>query len=119
MEYRASSIEHRESSTQNKPNFREAKMKLNLYSAGDYENQGRLRNSKNKPNQTQSNPILSAIALAKADSKGMPYCSADRNDNIKNLCELCEKKSPKPHFSGLTVDSYKKIFFFIGLFSLT
>jgi len=33
---------------------------------------------KTKPKQTQSNPILSAIALAKADSKGIPYCSAER-----------------------------------------
>ena len=38
---------------QNKPNFRKAEMKLSFYSTKDYENQGRLRNSKNKPNQTQ------------------------------------------------------------------
>ena len=38
---------------QNKPNFQKAKMKLSFYSTKDYENQGRLRNSKNKPNQTQ------------------------------------------------------------------
>ena len=38
-------------------------MKLNFYSAKDYENQGRLRTP---GKQTQLNPI----------SKGIPYCSA-------------------------------------------
>ena len=38
---------------QNKPNFRKAEMKLSFYLKNGYENQGRLRNSKNKPNQTQ------------------------------------------------------------------
>jgi hypothetical protein len=41
---------------QNKPNFQKAEMKLNLYSAKDYENKPRLRIPKNKPNQTQSCP---------------------------------------------------------------
>jgi hypothetical protein len=41
---------------QNKPNFQKAKMKLNFYSAKDYENKPRLRTPKNKPNQTQFYP---------------------------------------------------------------
>ena len=45
--------------TQNKPNFPKAKMKLNFYSTKDYENKPRLPAP---PKQTQSNPILSAIA---------------------------------------------------------
>jgi hypothetical protein len=38
---------------QNKPNSRKTEMKLNFYSAKDYENKPRLRTPKNKPNQTQ------------------------------------------------------------------
>jgi hypothetical protein len=41
---------------QNKPNLRKAKMKLNFYSAKDYENKSRLQKPKNKPNQTQFYP---------------------------------------------------------------
>jgi len=51
---------------QNKPNFQKTKMDLTFYSAKDYENKPCLRTP---GKQTQSNPILSAIALAKADSK--------------------------------------------------
>jgi len=91
----------RESSTdsplfmQNKPNLLDAQMKISSVLTKDYENKPRLRTL---GKQTQSNPILSAIlsgvaclssvalakeeakteALAKADSKGIPYCSAER-----------------------------------------
>jgi hypothetical protein len=43
------------------------KIDLNNYMTKDYENEPRLRTP---GKQTQSNPILSAVALAKADSKG-------------------------------------------------
>ena len=56
------------------------KMNENLFATKVYENITTFRLEQNKPNQTQSNPILSAIApvlrsfsgegLAKADSKG-------------------------------------------------
>jgi len=65
---------------QNKPNFRKAKMKLSFYSTKDYENQGRLR----APGiQTQSNPILSAEASAKADSKGAPSLNTAKRGKWK------------------------------------
>jgi len=41
---------------QNKPNFRKAKMKLNFYSAKDYENETAFSLRENKPNQTQFQP---------------------------------------------------------------
>ena len=44
---------------QNKPNSRKAKMNLSSCSTKDYENEPRLRTP---AKQTQSNPILSAIA---------------------------------------------------------
>jgi len=50
---------------QNKPNFQKAKMKLNFYSAKDYENKPRLQKPKNKPNQTQ--PVVSLPALSKVE----------------------------------------------------
>jgi len=51
-----------ESIMQNKPNFQKAEMKLSFYSTGGYENQGLLRNSKNKPNQTQFQKVYSLRA---------------------------------------------------------
>jgi len=57
---------------QNKPNFRKAKMNINAALAKDYEYEPYLRTASK---QTQSNPILSAIAFAKADAKGAPMLS--------------------------------------------
>ena len=39
--------------SQNKPNFRNAKMNENLFATKDYENETALRLRKNKPKQTQ------------------------------------------------------------------
>jgi len=51
---------------QNKPNFRNVQMIVTLAKTRNYNNEQRtMYYSK----QTQSNPILSAVALAKADSK--------------------------------------------------
>jgi len=51
-------------------------MKLNFYIAKDYENQGCLRTPGKQtqfiPTEGGSNPILSAEASVKADSKGAP-----------------------------------------------
>ena len=55
--------------SQNKPNLLDAQMNVSSILTKDYENKPRLRAL---GKQTQSNPILSAIALAKADSKGAP-----------------------------------------------
>jgi len=101
-----------ESVTQNKPNSRNAKMKLNFYSTKDYENQGRLRTP---GKQTQSNPICSELAcpeLACGElvepvewvepiSKGIPYysawaefCFAEKsNIKNKNYSSKCKKMS--------------------------
>jgi len=43
-----------EKRTQNKPNFRKARMNLNFYLTKDYENELCRKLQKNKPNQTQS-----------------------------------------------------------------
>jgi len=48
--------------SQYKPNSRKAKMKLNFYSTKDYENELCWKLQKNKPNQTQTNPICSGPA---------------------------------------------------------
>jgi len=42
---------------QNKPNFRKAQMNVNIYHAKAYKDETAFRRGKNKPNQTQSNPI--------------------------------------------------------------
>ncbi len=63
-----------------KANFRKAKMNVTTFLTKEYENISNCSLAENKPNtkpiQTQLNPILSAIALAKADSNsllGMSY----------------------------------------------
>ncbi len=42
---------------QNKPNFHDAKMNVNLYNTRDYENISDWALGENKPNQTQFKPI--------------------------------------------------------------
>jgi hypothetical protein len=44
---------------QNKANLPDAQMNVSPFITNDYENQPRLRTMKNKPNQSQSNPIQS------------------------------------------------------------
>jgi hypothetical protein len=44
---------------QNKPNLPDTQMNASPFITKDYENQPRLRTMKNKPNQTQPNPIQS------------------------------------------------------------
>jgi len=42
---------------QNKPNFNDAQMNVNIYYTKAYNNETASGSRKNKPNQTQSNPI--------------------------------------------------------------
>jgi hypothetical protein len=56
---------------QNKPNFQNVQMAVNLVKTMTNNNEPRTMNYSK---QTQSNPILSAEALAKADSKWRKPC---------------------------------------------
>ena len=49
--------------TQNKDNFRKAKMNLNSYLTKDYENERLCRCGQNKPNQTQFLKILDNLSI--------------------------------------------------------
>jgi len=73
---------------QNKPNFRKAKMNVTSFYTVDYENKSNWKLGQNKPNQSQykanTNPILSAIALAKAEQTQFPKCP--------NRCKLSKNK---------------------------
>jgi len=76
--------------SQNKPNFRKAKMKLNFYSKRNYENVPLRRRGQNKPN---SNPISKQLVGAKPrrdESAKMAQIVANRGvitvrpESIKN-----------------------------------
>ena len=60
--------------SQNKPNFRNAKMNENLFATKDYENETTLRLEQNKPKQTQSqNRSQSTGCLtAKTEVRSLP-----------------------------------------------
>jgi hypothetical protein len=80
---------------QNKPNFREARMKLNFYSTRDYENQPRLRTT---GKQTQSNPPqLLHFCVS------FPFCCLlQESVNIVFLSALCVRRYSvnRTHGSG-------------------
>jgi len=66
--------------TQNKPNFRKAKMNINLYVTKDYENETTFRLQKNKPKQkTISNGTFLPICYQTNDHicQGKPLCPTD------------------------------------------
>ncbi len=60
-----------ESIMQNKPNLPAPQMNVSSVLTKDYENDNTFRPPENKPN---SKPILSAIALAKAEQTQFPKC---------------------------------------------
>jgi hypothetical protein len=91
---------------QNKPNFQKAEMKLNLYSAKDYENKPRLKISKNKPNQTQ--PVVSRVE---------PTCSELARPELAcgELVEPVEGVEPISKRARSRYNYFNLFFIFIGL----
>jgi len=69
----------------NKPNFQKAEMKLNLYSAKDYENKLRFRTPKNKPNQTQPVVSLPALSLPVVSMPALSFVEVSNQSKGSNL----------------------------------
>jgi hypothetical protein len=80
---------------QNKPNFRETQMNLSSFFTKDYRNELARAAGRNKPKQTQSNPISNVGKMNATFFTTKPYANEPRTMNYERL----PKTNPiKPNF---------------------
>jgi hypothetical protein len=88
---------------QNKPNLPDAQTNVSPFLTRDYENQRRLRTMKNKPNQTQSNPIQSQYKPNSRKTKMKLNFYSTKDYENEQLCPRRDINPIKPNFKPDTL----------------